>query len=102
MCILSLHIKFLYVFLTDANSSMRCHGCPDPMGVALKLVYHINGGSTGLFSTLLIVPPKEKFGQRTQSSCPMDGFAFINDDHNMEAISMMSSCLGLRLGSFPI
>ena len=81
---------------------MRCHGCPNPMGTALKLVHHIDSASTGLFSTLLIVPPKEEFGLRTQFSCPMDGFMFINDDHNMEAISLVSSCLGLRLGSFPI
>jgi len=83
---------------------MRCHGCPNPMGFALKLVYHINSISIGLFSTLLLVPPKEElnFGERAQFSCPLDGFMFINDDHNMEAISLVSSCLGLRLGSFPI
>jgi len=72
------------------------------MGFALKLVYHINSASTGLFSTILIVPPKEEFGLRTQFSCSLDGFMYIDDDHNMEAISMVSSCLGLRLGSFPI
>jgi len=72
------------------------------MGFSLKLVYHINSASTGMFSTLLIVPPKEEFGLRTQFSCPLDGFVYINDDHNMEAISIVSSCLGLRLGSFPI
>ena len=72
------------------------------MGFALKLVYHTNSASTGLFSNLLIVPPKVEFGLRTQFSCPLDGFMFINDDHNMEAISIVSSCVGLRLGSFPI
>jgi len=72
------------------------------MGAALKLVYHVNNASTGLFSALLIVPPKEEFGLRTQFTCPLDGFMYINDDHNMDAISMVSSCLGLRLGSFPI
>jgi len=72
------------------------------MGVALKLVYHIHGGSTGLFSTLLLVPPKKEFGLRTQFSCPLDGFMFVNDGHNMEAISIVSSCIGLRLGHFPI
>ena len=95
-------IYLMHAFLTDTENSMRCHGCPNPMGVALKLVYHINAESTGLFSTLLVVPPKEEFGLRTQFSCPINGFAFINDDHNMEAISIVSSCLGINLGSFPI
>ena len=72
------------------------------MGFALKLIYQIDSTSTGLFSTLLLVPPKNNFGVRTQFSCPLDSFLFITDDHNVEAISIVSSCLGLRLGSFPI
>ena len=52
---------------------------------------------------MLLVPPEEQFGLRTQFSCPLDIFVFINDDdHDVEAISIASSCLGLNLGLFPI
>ena len=88
--------------LIDANSSLSCHGCSNPMGFALKLVYHATNTSTGLFSTLLVVPPKEEFGLTTQFSCPVDSFMFLNSDDNLQAISMISSCLDIYLGMFPI
>ena len=47
------------------------------------------------------MPTKEWFGLRTQFSCPLEAFVFMDDDHDMEAISIVSQCLGLRLGSFP-
>ena len=73
------------------------------MGFALRLIYRLDGTSTRFFSSLLMVPPKKDvFGVRTQFSCPLDSFLFINDDHKMEAISIVSACLGLHLGSFPI
>ena len=72
------------------------------MGFALKLVYHAASASTKLLSTLLFVPPKEEFGLPTQFSCPVDSFMFLNGDHNLEATSMVSSCLDIYLGMFPI
>ena len=62
----------------------------------------MDSSSTDLFTTLLFVPPKEQFGLRTQFSCPLEAFVFMDDDHDMEAMSIVSQCLGLRLGSFPI
>ena len=72
------------------------------MGFALKLVYHTTSMSTELLSTLLFVPPKEEFGLPTQFSCPVDSFMFLNGDYNLEAISMISSCIDIYLGMFPI
>ena len=84
------------------DHSFRCQDCPKQMGFSLKLIYHMTSLSTGLFSTLLTVPPKTEFGLRTQFSCPIDNFMFLNHDHNLEAISIVSSCLSVNLGQFPI
>ena len=63
----------------------------------------MHNSSGGLFSTLLLVPPKNQFGLRTQFSCSLESFLFMDDDYeDLEAISIKSQCLGLRLGSFPI
>ena len=43
------------------------------------------------------------FGLRTQFSCPLDSFVLMDDNYeDMEAMSIVSQCLGLKLGSFPI
>ena len=89
-------------FIAEIDDGFRCHGCPDPKGFALKLVYQFAGFSTGLFSTLLAVPPKNLYGMRTQFSCPIDSFMFLNDDHSLEALSIISSCLDINLRLFPI
>ena len=81
---------------------MRCHGCPNPKGFALKLVYQLAGFSTGLFSSLLAVPPENLYGLRTQFSCSLDSFMFLNNDHDLQAVSIISSCLDINLGMFPI
>ena len=39
---------------------------------------------------------------RTQFSCPLDGFMFLNNDHDLEAVSIVSSCLDINLRFFPI
>ena len=39
---------------------------------------------------------------RTQFSCPLDAFMFLNNDHNLEAVSIVSSCLDVNLRGFPI
>ena len=72
------------------------------MGFALKLVYQIAGLSTGLFSAMLKVPPENLCRPQTQSSCPLDGFMFVNNNHDLEAVSIVSSCLDINLGLFPI
>ena len=82
------------------------NGYPDSMGFSLKLVYQMDSAlkSPNFFTTLLLVPSKENFaGLRTQFSCPLDAFLFINREyHEVEGISINSSCLGINLGSFPI
>ena len=83
------------------NNNLTCHHCSDPSGIAFKLVYHINnrpGTSTGFFSTLLTIPQK---GINPRFSCPLDSFMFLNTMHDLEAVSIISSCLGINLGSFP-
>ena len=77
---------------------MTCHQCSDPSGIAFKLVYHITGASIGLFSTLLAIPQK---GIDPQFSCPLDSFVFLNKMHDVEAVSIVSSCIGINLGLFP-
>ena len=62
-------------------------------------MYHIAGGSNGLFSTLLAIPQK---GIDPQYICPLDSFIFLNKVHDLEAVSITSSCLGINLGLFPI
>ena len=81
------------------NNNVTCHGCSDPSGITFKLVYHIADGSTGLFSTLLAIPQR---GIDPQYSCRLDGFMFLNKKHDLEAVSFISSCLGINLGLFPI
>ena len=83
----------------DLNSNTTCHNCSDPSGIAFKLVYQIGSASTGLFSTLLTIPKK---GINSQFSCPLDSFMFMNSKHDVEAVSIVSSCLGINLGLFPI
>ena len=78
---------------------MTCHGCSDPSGIAFKLIYHIAGASTGLFSTLLAIPQK---GIDPRYICPVDSFIFLNRNHDLEAVSIISSCFGINLGLFPI
>ena len=89
----------MYIEYVGLNNNITCHGCSAPSGIAFKLVYHIAGASTGLFHTLLAIPQKEI---DTQLSCPLDSFAFLNNKHDLEAASIMSSCLGINLGLFPI
>ena len=72
------------------------------MGFALKLVYHTASTSSGLFSTLLYVPPKEEFGLPTQFSCSLDSYMFLDNNLSLEAISIVSSCLDIYLGMLPI
>ena len=78
---------------------MTCYGCSDPSGIAFRLIYHIAGGTNGLFSTLLAIPQK---GIDPQYNCPHDSFIFLNRMHDLEAVSITSSCLGINLGLFPI
>ena len=78
---------------------MTCHGCSDPSGIAFKLIYHIAGGTIHLFSMLLAIPQK---GIDPQYNCPLDSFIFLNRMHDLEAVSITSSCLGINLGLFPI
>ena len=39
---------------------------------------------------------------RTQFSCPLDALMFLNNDHDLEAVSIVSSCLDVYLRGFPI
>ena len=89
-------------FVTEIDDGFRCHGCPNPKGFAHKLVYQLAGFSTGLFSVMLAVPPENLYGLRTQFSCPLDAFMFLSNDHDLEAVSIVSSCLDINLGLFPI
>ena len=87
----------VFTFLGLSNN-LTCHDCSDPSGIAFKLVYYITAASTGLFSTLLAIPQK---GINPQLSCPLDSFIFLDKMHDLEAVSIISSCLGINLGSFP-
>ena len=88
--------------LGDRTSSKRCVECGDQQGMALKLEYDIRGGSTGVWSQLILVPPKLEFGLPTQFSCPINGFIYFDSSFELQAISMMSTCIDIQLGSFPI
>ena len=44
------------------TSNRRCIECGDQQGMAFKLEYDIRGGSTGMWSQLIIIPPKLEFG----------------------------------------
>ena len=48
------------------------------------------------------MPPENLYGVRTQFSCPLDSFMFLNNDHDLQAVSIISSCLDINLGMFPI
>ena len=87
------------VIILDLNGNGTCHNCSSPSGIAFKLVYHIAEESTGLFSTLLAIAQK---GIDPQYSCPLDSFIFLNKKHDLEAVNIISSCLGINLGLFPI
>ena len=95
-------ILIIIGFVAEIDNGFRCHGCSNPKGFALKLVYQLAGFSTGLLSALLAVPPENRYGMRTKFNCPLDGFMFLNNDHDMEAVSIVSSCLDINLRFFPI
>ena len=88
--------------LGDRTSSKRCVECGDQQGMAFKLEYDIRGGSTGVWLQLILVPPKLEFGLPTQFSCPINGFIYFDSSFGLQAISMMSTCIDIQLGSFPI
>ena len=70
--------------------------------MAFKLDYDIREGSTGIWSQLILVPPKLEFGLPTQFSCPINGFIYFDSSFGLQAISMMSTCIDIQLGRFPI
>ena len=88
--------------LGDRTLSKRCLECGDQQGMAFKLEYDIRGGSTGVWSQLVLVPPKLEFGLPTQFSCLINGFIYFDSSFGLKAISMMSTCIDIQLGSFPI
>ena len=88
--------------LGDRTLSKRCVECGNQQGMAFKLEYDMRGGSTGIWSQLLLVPPKLEFGLPTQFSCPINGFIYFDSSFGLQAISMMSTCIDIQLGSFPI
>ena len=88
--------------LGTRTSNKRCTECNDQQGIAFKLDYDIREGSTGIWSQLILVPPKLEFGLPTQFSCPINGFIYFDSSFGLQAISMMSTCIDIQLGSFPI
>ena len=70
--------------------------------MAFKLEYDMSGGSTGIWSQLILVPPRLEFGLPTQFSCPINGFIYFDSSFGLQAVSMMSTCIDIQLGSFPI
>ena len=89
------------IVVLGLNTNVTCHAyeCSDPSGISFKLVYHIAGATPGLFSSLLTIPQK---GIDPQHICSLDSFIFMDKNHDVEAVSMISSCLGINLGSFYI
>ena len=81
------------------NNNVTCHNCSDPSGISFKLLYHIAGGTNGLFSSLLAIPQK---GLGSRNICPIDSFMYMNENHDLEAVDIISTCLGINLGLFPI
>ena len=77
-------------------------GCRDPQGIAFKLHYDIRDETTGIWSQLILIPPKLQFGLPTQFSCPISGFIYFNSSFGLQGISMTSTCIDLKLGIFPI
>ena len=96
---LSLMYIHVLLFYVGIDNNITCHGCLDPSGIAFKLVYD---ASTGLFSTLLAAPQKHKKGTSLPSSCPLHSFMFLNNEHELEAVNIMTSCHKINLGLFPI
>ena len=70
--------------------------------MAFILEYDIREGSSGIWSQLILIPPKLEFGLPTQFSCPINGFIYFDSSFGLQAISMMSTCIDIQLGSFPI
>ena len=70
--------------------------------MAFTLEYDIREDGIGIWSQLILVPPKLEFGLPTQFSCPINGFIYFDSSFGLQAISMMSTCIDLQLGSFPI
>ena len=70
--------------------------------MAFKLDYGIREESIGIWSQVIVVPPKLEFGLPTQFSCPINGFIYFDALFGLQAISMMSTCIDIQLGSFPI
>ena len=70
--------------------------------MAFILEYDIREGGIGIWSQLILIPPKLEFGLPTQFSCPINGFIYFDSSFGLQAISMMSTCIDLQLGSFPI
>ena len=91
--LVQLHCTFTTLGL---NNNITCHDCSDPSGIAFKLAYHVTSAPTGLFYTLITLP------QKGQLNCPLDSFMFLNHKHDLEAVNITSSCLGINLGLFPI
>jgi len=76
--------------------------CDSIQGLSFKLNYDIRGESTGIWSQVILVPPKLQFGLPTQFSCPVTGFIHFDSSFGLQAFSMLSTCIDLQLGSFPI
>ena len=94
--------NFCVSLLGITTSNKICAECGDQQGMAFKMEYDIRGGSTGIWSQLIIVPPKLEFGLPTQFSCPINGFIYFDSSFGLQTISMMSTCIDIQLGSFPI
>ena len=98
----------VYIFLSlptyigTSTSNKRCVDCINQQGMAFILEYDIRKGSSGIWSQLILVPPKLEFGLSTEFSCPINGFIYFDSSFGLQAISMMSTCIDLQLGSFPI
>ena len=84
------------------TTNKRCTDCNDQQGMAFKLNYDIREESTGIWSQVIVVPPKLEFGLPTQFSCPINGFIYFDSLFGLQAISMMSTCIDIQLGSFPM
>ena len=93
---------YVFPLLGDRTPNKSCVECGDQQGMAFKLEYDIRGGSTGIWLQLILVPPKLEFGLPTQFSCPINGFIYFDSSFGLQAISMMSTCIDIQLGSFPI
>ena len=102
MLVSSCKLSINYCYVGTRISNKRCTDCNDQQGIAFKLDYDIREGSTGIWSQLILVPPKLEFGLPTQFSCPINGFIYFDSSFGLQAISMMSTCIDIQLGRFPI